>query len=121
MVKISEAEFERILGELQKGTAAGEVRLDNETRAALERLIDVAQHDTGQSRKVASLLLAWYNATDYGGFDFTDLWGLDCALVEDSRRLIFWISHNCCYPEDIGYRDEFCAIWKQWRAEKAAV
>lgn len=33
--------------------------IDLDTRAALERLIAVAQGDTGQSQHVADLLLAW--------------------------------------------------------------
>jgi hypothetical protein len=35
--------------------------------AALERLIQVAQGDTGQSRIVANFLLAWWNAEECGG------------------------------------------------------
>ncbi|MFN9529488.1 MAG: hypothetical protein ACK561_07080 [Pseudomonadaceae bacterium] len=36
--------------------------MDLDTRAALERLLAGAQGDTGQSRQVADLLLAWHNA-----------------------------------------------------------
>ncbi|HCF6085753.1 TPA: hypothetical protein NIH71_005882 [Pseudomonas aeruginosa] len=43
--------------------------MDLDTRAALERLIAVAQGDTGQSRHVADLLLAWLNTCESGGFD----------------------------------------------------
>ena len=34
----------------------------DKSRAALERLIQIAQGDTGQSRIVANFLLAWWNA-----------------------------------------------------------
>lgn len=94
--------------------------MDHDTRAALERLIEVAQHDTGQSRRVADLLLAWYNGSENGGFDFTEFWGLDDKLVTDSLRLITWISRNRFYPTDLGYSDEFRAIWRAWRSSGAS-
>lgn len=31
-------------------------------KAALERLLKIAQGDTGQSRRVADFLLAWWNS-----------------------------------------------------------
>ena len=36
--------------------------VSREHAAALERLIGVAQSDTGQSRRAADFLLAWWNA-----------------------------------------------------------
>ncbi len=42
-------------------------------RAALNRLLAIAQSDTGQARRVAKFLLAWWNADDCGRFDFRDL------------------------------------------------
>jgi len=36
---------------------------------ALARLIEIAQKDTGQSRRVADFLLAWHNAAENGGWD----------------------------------------------------
>jgi hypothetical protein len=36
--------------------------------AALDRLLAIAQADTGQSRRVANFLLAWWNAGECGGF-----------------------------------------------------
>lgn len=91
------------------------VMMDLDTRAALERLIRVAQGDTGQSRRIADLLLAWYNAGENGGFDFTTFWALDDGLVGDSLRLIAWVSCNRAYPDELGYEDQFQVIWKAWR------
>jgi hypothetical protein len=51
----------------------------DKSRAALQRLIQIAQDDTGQSRIVANFLLAWWNAGECGGFDLTDVWGVDTA------------------------------------------
>ena len=39
-----------------------------EEEAALNRLIAIAHNDTGQSRRVAGFLLAWWNADECGGF-----------------------------------------------------
>lgn len=89
--------------------------IDLDTQAALERLITVAQGSTGQSRDVADLLLAWHNAGENGGFDFTSFWNLDDALVADSLRLITWISRSRTYPDELGYADQFKAIWSAWR------
>lgn len=89
--------------------------MDLDTRAALERLIAVAQGDTGQSRHIADLLLAWHNAGESGGFDFTSFWAIDDSLVADSLRLITWISRSRVYPDELGYGDQFQAIWKAWR------
>ena len=36
--------------------------MSNAPQAALERLIGIAQDDSGQSRAVADFLLAWWNA-----------------------------------------------------------
>ena len=62
--------------------------MDLDTRIALERLITVAQGDTGQSRHVADLLLAWLNTCESGGFDPTSLWAIDDALVADCSGLL---------------------------------
>ncbi|MGU2485773.1 DUF7673 family protein [Pseudomonas aeruginosa] len=90
--------------------------MDLDTRAALDRLIAVAQGDTGQSRHVADLLLAWLNTCESGGFDPTSLWAIDDALVADSLRLITWVARNRVYPDELGYGDTFEALWQQWRA-----
>ena len=53
--------------------------LDKEIAAleALGRLCQIAKRDTGQSRRVANFLLAWHNAEENGGWDPTDLLGVD--------------------------------------------
>jgi hypothetical protein len=47
--------------------------LSEHGRNALENLLGIEQHDTGQSRHVADFLLAWWNAAECGGFDLTNL------------------------------------------------
>ena len=53
---------------------------------ALTRLIEIAQKDTGQSRRVADFLLAWHNAAENGGWDVTDLWNVDQSIADDMLK-----------------------------------
>lgn len=55
--------------------------ISEKERAALERLIGHAKRDSGQSRRVADFLLAWWNAGSCGGFDLTTAWGCDDEIV----------------------------------------
>lgn len=89
--------------------------MTEEQKAALRHLLDIAASDTGQSRRVANFLLAWWNATDCGGFDFTDLWMLDREIAKD-MLIIFAMLINCCsYPDNLGYGKEFESIVRAWR------
>ena len=93
------------------------ITLDDTTRYALDQLLAVASHDTGQSRAVANFLLAWHNAGDNGGFDLTDLWGLDDTLVSACAVLFLWVASNRAYPDDLGYGPAFKTLWARWRAQ----
>lgn len=55
--------------------------------AALKRLLEVAQRDTGQSGVVALFLLGLYNGRDFK-FDMTELRRLDRNLFEDCLTLL---------------------------------
>ena len=88
-----------------------------EQQAALERLICVAQNDTGQSRKAANFLLAWWNAKTCGGFDLTDLWTVDEAIREDMLMVVQMVADLHCYPDAAGYRHAFEALIEQWRPQ----
>src|ERR1700760_2519203 len=86
-------------------------------RTALNRLVVLAQSDTGQSRRVADFLLAWWNAGQCGGFDFTTMWGCDTAIVCDMARVFAFVGHNRHYPDTLGYGQQFEAIVREWRPE----
>lgn len=86
-------------------------------QAALERLIRISQSNTGQSRRVASFLLAWWSATSCGGFDLTDLWAVDAAIAADMVTVFGLIANNQNYPDVLGYADEFKPILQVWRPE----
>lgn len=95
-------------------------QLTNEVRAALERLIGHAKRDSGQSRRCADFLLAWWNAAQCGGFDFTTMWGCDDEIVADMVLVFTWVAaHTGEYPNDLGYSKDFAAIIANWRPELA--
>lgn len=84
---------------------------------ALLRLLRVAAGDTGQSRRVADFLLAWWNAGSCGGFDITTAWGLDRELAEDVIT-VFALALRCgSYPDTLGYSEEFERVVHAWRPE----
>jgi hypothetical protein len=85
-------------------------------RAALERLVSHALRDTGQSRRVADFLLAWWNARDCGGFDLTDLWGVDDEIAADMVTVVTYLAKGIKqYPDELGFKQQFEAIVREWR------
>ena len=89
--------------------------LPDNAKAALERLIDIARRDTGQSRKVANFLLAWWNAEACGGFDLTEVWGVDTAIAADMATVFALLTRCQQYSDTLGYRKQFEAIVGAWR------
>lgn len=69
---------------------------------ALLRLIEVARHDTGQSKRVADFLLAWWDAEQCGGFDLTDLWSVDQEIADDMMTVLQMIRALRSYPDSLG-------------------
>ncbi len=93
--------------------------MDHTTRAAFERLLQVANSDTGQSRRVANFILAWWNATDLGGFDLADLFAVDRHIAADMATVFSYVAgrNTPIYPEE--YRDEIVALIQAWRPSHA--
>ena len=84
-------------------------------RAALERLISIAKKDSGQCRRVANFLLAWWNAAECGGFDLADTWGVDADIAADMVTVFGYIARVNTYPDSLGYQADFEAIIQAWR------
>lgn len=82
---------------------------------ALERLIEIARGNTGQSGKVANFLLAWWNAEECGGFDLTELWGVDASIAADMISVFALVAARQQYPDRLGYGKQFEAIVRAWR------
>jgi hypothetical protein len=93
--------------------------MTTDQKASRERLIAIAQGDTGQSRRVADFLLAWWNAGECGGFDLTNLWGVDSSIAEDMVIVFGFVAQTHSYPDTLGFNVEFQSIVRGWRPELA--
>ncbi|WP_309487072.1 DUF7673 family protein [Sinorhizobium meliloti] len=91
--------------------------MSDHERAAFERLLKIARSDTGQSRRVAAFILAWWNADSLGGFDLADLFGVDQAIAADMGTMFICLGRQsqAFYPEE--YRSEIEALIEAWRPE----
>lgn len=74
--------------------------MDDRVRFALEKLLNIAHDDTGQGRRVANLLLAWWNAEALGGFDIADLFAVDREVSEDMATMFTYLAReeDAVYP-----------------------
>lgn len=97
------------------------ITMNEEQRLAIERLLKIARRDTGQSRRVADFLLAWYNAGSNGGWDPADLWAVDQSIADDMMTVLGLIRNGPCgkYPNDWGFRSEIEAVWDLWLRPRA--
>ena len=93
--------------------------MTTDQKASLERLIAIAQSDTGQARRVADFLLAWWNAGECGGFDLTNLWGVDASIAEDMVIVFGYVARANAYPDALGFNVQFQSIVRGWRPELA--
>lgn len=94
--------------------------LSDAERASLERLLEIAKRDTGQSRRVADFLLAWWNAGNCGAFDLTCLWGVDAEIAADMVTVFTLVTRVHQYPDSLGFEAEFNAVVDTWRPELTA-
>ncbi|CAL8481741.1 hypothetical protein [Caballeronia sp. S22] len=89
--------------------------MTDDEKAALDRLLVHAQGNSGQSRRVADFLLAWWNAADCGGFDLATTWGLDAPIAADIVIVFALAVRAGSYPDALGYGPQFEAIARDWR------
>lgn len=90
-------------------------RIPSRQKVALERLIRIAQASTGQGQRTAEFLLAWWNARNFGGFDLTWVWNVDPEIAADMVTVFTLIAKCRCFPDDLGYGEEFRRIVHTWR------
>lgn len=90
--------------------------MDLEAKLAVDRLLDLAEGDTGGSRAAANFLLAWWNAGDLGGFDPTDLWRLDDRTAGDLLIALGYLRRHQDYPTALGVdRARLEGLIRRWR------
>lgn len=107
---ISPSDFAALAGGARRQLVAQDVE-------ALNRLINIAKGDTGQGRRVADFLLAWWNAGECGSFDLTNLWAVDAAIAADMVTVFGLIARVGSYPDKLGYEADFKDIIRAWRPE----
>ena len=85
--------------------------------AALTRLIPIAMSDTGQSRRVANFLLAWWNGEDCGHFPIADLFGVDATIATHMTTIIGFLGQHegAIYPDAFGRKAEMIELVRRWR------
>lgn len=91
--------------------------MNDKERAALDRLLKIGRSDTGQSRRVADFLLAWWNAGSCGKFDLTELWAVDTEITVDMVTIFGFVARVREYPDRLGYSEQFEALVREWRPE----
>ena len=94
-----------------------EILADPQVRGAIDRLVDIARSDTGQSARVANFLLAWWNGDDWGHFPISDLFGVDRAIATDMATIFAFLGQypGAIYVHAFGeqYRDPNCHRWQR--------
>ncbi|RIA46224.1 hypothetical protein DFR49_0757 [Hephaestia caeni] len=90
-----------------------------DVREAIARLFDLAQSDTGQARRVADFLLAWWNAEELGGFDIANLFSLDHAIAADMATVFAFLGSrpDAIYADAFGRGDEMQKLIALWRPQ----
>lgn len=86
--------------------------------AAFDRLVTIAQGDTGQASRVANFLLAWWNAGECGGFDLTHLWVVDRTIADDILAVIRLIPVRHKYPTAYGHGQQCEQLVADWRPRR---
>ena len=87
-------------------------------RAALTRLLPLAMSDTGQARRVANFLMAWWNGPELGHFEIADLFGLDVAVAADVTTVIGFLGQNdrgAVYIDSLDFAEEMQYVIERWR------
>lgn len=107
-----------MIADAQQARKAREIQVFE--REALDRLLKIARADTGQSRRVANFLLAWWNAATCGGFDMTDMWSVDQEIAADMATIFGCMVRVQCYPDSLGYGEQFTELVRLWRCELVA-
>src|SRR4051794_36828732 len=81
-----------------------------EVKAALNRLLDLARSDTGQSARAANFLLAWWDGDSWGHFAVADLFGVDRDVAADMAIIFKFLGTHggAIYVDAFGdqYRDQ---------------
>ncbi len=81
---------------------------------ALGHLIEVADGDTGQSARIATFLLSWWDGAE-GGAPIVDIGEVDRELREDMLIVIAYLAeHGVTYADAWGREADMGRLIDQW-------
>jgi hypothetical protein len=84
--------------------------------AALDRLIAMANGDSGGSRRCADFLLAWWNGPDMGHFPILHLCNVDHQLAQDMMTCMgFLVQNGVHYAYHWSRRADMEKLIDDWR------
>jgi hypothetical protein len=103
----------------EKGLCMVVAPTHEEVGSSLDRLIVIAKSDTGQARRVANFLLAWWDGSEWGHFPITDLFAVDAAIAADMASIFVYLSQHpgAIYATEWGRRDDMADLVERWRPE----
>lgn len=89
----------------------------DEMDEALKRLFEIAKHDSGQCRRVANFLLAWWDGDSWGHFPIYDLFAVDAAVAADIATVFTYLGQHpgAVYADHWGYREPMAELVERWR------
>src|SRR3546814_12200054 len=92
---------------------------DPAVKAAIGRLIELARSDTGQARRAANFLLAWWAGDHWGPFPIADLFGVDRDVAADLATVFSYPGQHGCaiYPVRFDFCDVLAVSFEPWRPE----
>lgn len=93
-----------------------------DVEAAICRLVELARSDTGQSRRAANFLLAWWDGATWGDFPIADLFAVDASVAADMTTVIAFLGQHgsAIYADAFGYRDAMADLVGRWRPDRVA-
>lgn len=94
--------------------------MDDALRAAFEQLLEVATSDTGQSRRAANFVLAWWNADNLNGFDLADIFSVDRDIARSMTIVVARLAEAPAAEYPNAYRAEIENLIRLWRPEVRA-
>lgn len=98
-----------------------EILAHPKVKAAVNRLIELARSDTGQSARVTNFLLAWWDGDQWGHFPMTDLFGVDREVAADMAIVFEFLGQHggAVYINAFGdqYRDQMADLIERWRPD----
>src|SRR3546814_11022248 len=93
---------------------------DPAVKAAIGRLIELARSDTGQARRAANFLLAWWTGEHWGHFPIADLFGVDRDVPAEMATVFSFLGQHggAVYVDAFDSRDTMATLTAPSRPQR---